>query len=121
MQIGVKSEEEINDLCSKGTIEMQSNGNRPLEIFAPQYFFLGAPYVMKDWDHFMRIWQGNLGKKAREQVEKNGNVSSFGNCLQGPSSDDIKETDLYSSRRLWFETSIARNTDVDCGMERNRC
>src|SRR4030042_4797466 len=31
MQIGVKSEEEIDDLCSKGTIKMQSNGNRPLE------------------------------------------------------------------------------------------
>ena len=121
MQVGVKSEEEINDLCSKGTIEMQSNGNRPLEIYAPQYFFLGAPYVLKDWDHFMRVWQGNLGKKAREQVEKNGNVKLFGNCLQGPSPDDIKETSLYASRRLWFEASIARRTDVGCGMERNRC
>jgi TRAP-type C4-dicarboxylate transport system substrate-binding protein len=83
MQIGVKSEEEINDLCSKGTIEMQSNGNRPLEIYAPQYFFLGAPYVVKDWDHLMRIWQGNLGKKAREQVEKNGNVSYLGIVYRG--------------------------------------
>src|SRR4030043_1413379 len=72
VQAGVKSEEEINDLCSKGAIEMQSNGNRPLEVYAPQYFFLGAPYVVKDWDHLMRIWQGNLGKKAREQVEKKG-------------------------------------------------
>ena len=83
MQVGVKSEEEINDLCSKGTIEMQSNGNRPLEIYAPQYFFLGAPYVVKDWDHLMRIWQGNLGKKAREQVEKNGNVSYLGIVYRG--------------------------------------
>ena len=56
MQIGAKSEEEISDLCSKGTIDMQTNGNRPLEVFAPQYFFLGAPYVMKDWDHLVRIW-----------------------------------------------------------------
>ena len=83
MQVGAKSEEEINDLCSKGAIEMQTNGNRPLEIFAPQYFFLGAPYVMKDWDHFMRTWQGNLGKKAREQVEKNGNVSYLGIVYRG--------------------------------------
>jgi TRAP-type C4-dicarboxylate transport system substrate-binding protein len=83
MQVGAKSEEEINDLCSKGTIEMQSNGNRPLEIYAPQYFFLGAPYVLKDWDHLVRIWQGNLGKKAREQVEKNGNVSYLGIVYRG--------------------------------------
>jgi len=83
MQVGAKSEEEINDLCNKGTIEMQCNGNRPLEIYAPQYFFLGAPYVVKDWDHLMRIWQGNLGKKAREQVEKNGNVSYLGIVYRG--------------------------------------
>jgi TRAP-type C4-dicarboxylate transport system substrate-binding protein len=83
MQVGVKSEEEINDLCSKGTIEMQTNGNRPLEIYAPQYFFLGAPYVLKDLDHFMRIWQGNLGKKAREQVEKNGNLIHLGIVYRG--------------------------------------
>ncbi len=83
MQVGAKSEEEIDDLCSKGTIDMQSNGNRPLEIYAPQYFFLGAPYVLKDWDHLLRIWQGNLGKKAREQVEKNGNVSYLGIVYRG--------------------------------------
>lgn len=71
---GVKSEEEINDLCSKGMIEMQSNGHRALEIFAPQYFFLNAPYVFRDFAHLMRVWEGNIGKKAREQVEKNGNV-----------------------------------------------
>ena len=36
VQAGVKSEEEINDLCSKGLIEMQSNGHRALEIFGSQ-------------------------------------------------------------------------------------
>jgi len=83
LQIGVKSEEEIDELCSKGTIEMQSNGNRPLEIYAPQYFFLGAPYVLKDWDHLTRIWQGNLGKKVIEQAEKNGNVRYLGIVYRG--------------------------------------
>ena len=70
LQTGVKSEEEINDLCSKGAIEMQSNGHRALEIFGPQYFFLNAPYVFKDLSHVMRVWEGSIGKKAREQVEK---------------------------------------------------
>jgi TRAP-type C4-dicarboxylate transport system substrate-binding protein len=31
----------------------------------------------------MRIWQGNLGKKTREQVEKNGNVSYLGIVYRG--------------------------------------
>jgi len=83
LQIGAKSEEEIDELCSKGMIEMQSNGNRPLEIYASQYFFLGAPYVLKDWDHLMRIFQGNMGKKMIEQVEKNGNVRYLGIVYRG--------------------------------------
>ena len=83
MQIGAKSEEEIDVLCTKGAIDMQFNGNRPLEVNAPQYFFLGAPYVVKDSDHFMRIWQGNLGKKARELLEKNGNQVSLGYVYRG--------------------------------------
>lgn len=83
LQVGAKSEEEIDELCSKGTIEMQSNGNRPLEVYAPQYFFLGAPYVVKDWEHLVRIWQGNLGKRANEQVAKNGNVSYLGIVYRG--------------------------------------
>jgi len=74
IQAGVESEEKINDLNSQGQIEMQSNGHRALEIFGPKYFFFNAPYVMKDFDHFMRVWEGPLGKKAREEVEKNGNV-----------------------------------------------
>ncbi len=73
VQPGVGSEEEIDAWCSQGKVEMQATGGRPLEVSAPQYFFFNAPYVMKDFDHFMRVWEGSLGKKAREQVEKNGN------------------------------------------------
>jgi TRAP-type C4-dicarboxylate transport system substrate-binding protein len=83
LQIGVKSEEETDNMCSKGMIEMQTNGNRPIEIYASQYFFLGAPYVVKDWGHFLRIWQGNLGKQAREQIEKNGNLIHLGMVYRG--------------------------------------
>ena len=74
VQAGVASEENINDWNSQGKIEMQSNGHRALEIFGPQYFFLNAPYVFKDLSHVMRVWEGSIGKKAREQVEKTGNV-----------------------------------------------
>jgi tripartite ATP-independent transporter DctP family solute receptor len=74
VQAGVASEEDINDWNSKGKVEMQSNGHRALEIFAPQYFFLNAPYVFKDLSHVLRVWEGSIGKKANEQVAKNGNV-----------------------------------------------
>jgi len=83
IQAGVASEEQINDLNSQGKIEMQSNGHRALEIFAPKYFFFNAPYVMKDLEHFMRVWEGSLGKKASAEVEKNGNVIYLGMVYRG--------------------------------------
>lgn len=83
VQPGVGSEEEINVWCSDGKVEMQATGGQPLEISAPQYFFFNAPYVMKDFEHFMRVWNGSLGKKAREQVEKNGKQKYLGIVYRG--------------------------------------
>jgi len=80
---GTKSEEEIANLNSAGQLEMQSNGHRSLEVFAPQYFFFNAPYVMKDFDHFMRVWNGKLGQAARDQVEQKGNVKFVGIVYRG--------------------------------------
>jgi TRAP-type C4-dicarboxylate transport system substrate-binding protein len=80
---GTKSEEEIANLNSAGQLEMQSNGHRSLEVHAPQYFFFNAPYVMKDFDHFMRVWNGKLGQAARDQVEQKGNVKFVGIVYRG--------------------------------------
>jgi TRAP-type transport system periplasmic protein len=83
VQAGAGSEEDINTWCSEGKVEMQATGGRPLEVSAPQYFFFNAPYVMKDFEHFIRVWNGPLGKKAREQVEKNGNQMYLGIVYRG--------------------------------------
>jgi TRAP-type C4-dicarboxylate transport system substrate-binding protein len=83
VQAVVGSEEEINVWCSQGKVEMQATGGQPLEISAPQYFFLNAPFVMKDFEHFMRVWQGPLGTQARELVEKNGNQTYLGIVYRG--------------------------------------
>ncbi len=83
VQPGVGTEEEINVWCSQGKVEMQATGGQPLEISAPQYFFFNAPYVMKDFDHFMRVWNGPLGTKAREQVEKAGSQVYLGVVYRG--------------------------------------
>lgn len=83
VEAGVASEEEINSANSAGKIEMQSNGHRWLEVFAPQYFFFNAPYVMKDFDHFMRAWDGQLGQAARDLGEQKGNVKFLGIVYRG--------------------------------------
>jgi tripartite ATP-independent transporter DctP family solute receptor len=68
---GTKSEEVINKMNRAGELEMQSNGTMFLQDYAPPYYFFTAPYVMKDFDHYMRVWNGKLGKAAKAQLEKN--------------------------------------------------
>ena len=68
---GAKTEIEINKMNRAGELEMQSNGTNFLEIYAPPYYFFTNPYVMKDFDHYMRAWNGKLGGEARAQLEKN--------------------------------------------------
>jgi len=66
-----KAEADIAKMNRNGEIEMQSNGTQFLESYAPPYYFFTGPYVMKDFDHYMRAWNGKLGQQARAQLEKN--------------------------------------------------
>jgi len=68
---GTKSEADIAKMNRAGELEMQSNGTQFLEFYAPPYYFFTGPYVMKDFDHYMRAWNGKLGQAARAQLEKN--------------------------------------------------
>jgi TRAP-type C4-dicarboxylate transport system substrate-binding protein len=68
---GAKAEIEINKMNRAGELEMQSNGTNFLELYAPPYYFFTNPYVMKDFNHYMRAWNGRLGREAQAQLEKN--------------------------------------------------
>jgi TRAP-type C4-dicarboxylate transport system substrate-binding protein len=80
---GTKAEIEINKLNSAGALEMQSNGTNFLEAYAPPYYFFTGPYVMKDFDHYMRVWNGKLGQQAMAEMEKNGNLKYLGTIYRG--------------------------------------
>jgi TRAP-type C4-dicarboxylate transport system substrate-binding protein len=92
---GTKSEEEINILNGTGALEMQSNGTMFLQVYAPPYYFLSAPYVMKDFDHFMRVWDGKLGQQARAEMEKKGNLTYLGTIYRGMRQTTAKKP-LYT-------------------------
>jgi tripartite ATP-independent transporter DctP family solute receptor len=88
---GAKSEEEINKLNSAGALEMQSNGTMFVQVYAPRYYFLSVPYVMKDMDHVVRVWNGKLGQEARAEMEKNGNLTFLGIIDRGQRQTTAKK------------------------------
>ena len=83
LNIGKESEESVGVMCSEGKVEVQATGGEPLEVYAPQYFFFNTPYVMKNFDHLMRVWGGRLGDEARALVEKKGNMKYLGIVYRG--------------------------------------
>jgi len=80
---GTKSEIDINKMNSAGALEMQSNGTNFLELYAPPYYFFTGPYVMKDFEHYMRVWNGKLGQQAMAEMEKNGNLKYLATIYRG--------------------------------------
>jgi tripartite ATP-independent transporter DctP family solute receptor len=80
---GFASEEVVNQLTSSGFVDMQATGGEPLEEFAPQYFFFNAPFVIKDYDHFVRVWGGPLGDEAKQLIAQNGNMYSLATVFRG--------------------------------------
>ena len=95
VEAGTKAEIEINKLNSAGALEMQSNGTNFLELYAPPYYFFTAPYVMKDFDHYMRLWNGKLGQQAQAEMEKNGNLKYLGTVYRGQRQTTAKKP-LYT-------------------------
>ena len=77
------SEEECTEAVSIGALEMQVGGGLPIKTFAPQFYFFDSPYVMRDWNHFQKVWAGTLGEKAREELIKKGNTMYFGVVYRG--------------------------------------
>lgn len=104
LRIAEASEEEVNTQCAKGIIDIQFTGGRPVEVFAPQYFFVNAPFVIKDYEHFLRVWNGPLGAKAKELILKNGNMICLATVYRGyrqfTSNKEIKSVDDFAGVKL---------------------
>jgi TRAP-type C4-dicarboxylate transport system substrate-binding protein len=112
---GTKAEIAINKMNSAGELEMQSNGTNFLELYAPPYYFFTGPYVMKDFDHYMRVWNGKLGQQARAEMEKNGNLKYLGTIYRGQRQTTAKKP-LYTPA-VQHEAAAAAHPQLDGRLE----
>lgn len=63
--------------------DIMLTGGQPIQDWAPQYFFFNGPYVIEDYDHFLRVWNGDLGDEARALINDAGNLVSLGTVYRG--------------------------------------
>lgn len=49
-------------------LEFELAGVTTIDMFAPEFGFLNAPYLLKDMDHLMKLMDGEIGDKFRAKL-----------------------------------------------------
>jgi len=58
-------------------------GGQPIQDYAPAYYFVNGPYVLRDFDHFQKVWRSDLGEAIRDLLKTTGNFISFDPVYRG--------------------------------------
>ncbi len=69
------SEEDIMKAVTAGAIDGQISGGIPINAYATPFYFIDTPFVMRDWDHIVNVWNGSLGQRMKASVEAAGNTT----------------------------------------------
>ena len=77
------SEEEITESVSICGVEIQAGGGGPIKHYAPKYTFFNSPFIMRDWNHWETVWNGNLGQEMRDIIAEKGNTMFLGVLYRG--------------------------------------
>lgn len=75
------AEDEISELVAEGGVESHSQGTFPFLQYAPKYFFFANPFVMKDFDHILKLHESDLMNDGYKKVMENGNQRPVGNMV----------------------------------------
>lgn len=60
---------------ASGDLDMCMSGLEALDLYAPEYTFLDAPFLLKDVDHLKALLNSGIGDKLKERYEENGFVT----------------------------------------------
>lgn len=64
-------ERETLQALKMGSVQFVTSGMMPVHMFATKYGFFDAPYVIRDYDHWKRVWAGPLGTQVAALFKQN--------------------------------------------------
>jgi TRAP-type C4-dicarboxylate transport system substrate-binding protein len=76
-------EEAIIEQVSEGAVEAQLHGSLIIQMFADEHYWIGAPFVIRDYDHFLNIWNSEVGDSIKDIVLEEGNIRFLSVMYQG--------------------------------------
>ena len=76
-------ERDIFQAMANGGLEMGAMGSGDISIFFPEYLVFEVPYVLRDYDHFKKFWNGPVGKLINDVPLKKMGVKTVGIVYRG--------------------------------------
>jgi TRAP-type C4-dicarboxylate transport system substrate-binding protein len=72
-------EGEMTNLLSEGSIKGQASGPIPPFMFADgQYFFTATPFILRDYEHLLAVYESDFYQEGLTQIRNEGNVRLLG-------------------------------------------
>lgn len=77
------SQRDVFNAMTTGEIEMVVDGGVPVDLFAPEYGFLVAPFLLRSMDHLKAIVDSDIWQGFEQKLEDNG-IMILGVIYRGP-------------------------------------
>ena len=77
-------ERDVFEAMSTGGLEMGAMGSGDISIFFPKYLVFEVPYVLRDYDHFWKFWNGPMGKYINDVPLREKGVKTVAIVYRGP-------------------------------------
>jgi TRAP-type transport system periplasmic protein len=72
------AEDEITSLVAEQGAEAHAAGTVPFDMYTPEYWFFGSPFVMEDYDHLLRVMDSDIMEGVEDQMIESGNQRPIG-------------------------------------------
>ena len=66
-----------------GTVEVVIDGFGTIETYTPVASLDAMPFLYRDYDHFMKVWQGDVGKELCDVAGAESGLKIFGGTYRG--------------------------------------
>ncbi len=88
---------------SSGDLDMAMTGLEGLDLYAPEYTFLDAPFLIKSEDHLKALLNSGIGNNLKQRYEDNGFVTlgwHFRDTRELASNKEIKTPEDVAGLKL---------------------
>ena len=78
------NERELTEAVTLGTVDMTLSGPTPVSWYIPEYSMVNCPFIYKDLQHYMRVWDGEVGKLIKQLLLEKKGLNVLDNWYRGP-------------------------------------